>query len=318
MDLKSLLMGLAFAAIWASAFTATRVVVVEMPPLFALVVRFAFSAVIAMGLARAMGQSLRLSRAEWRAVIIFGLCQNALYLGLNWIGMQWIEASAAAIIASMMPLLVAFAGWAFLGQRLRPMAVAGLVVGVVGVVIIMGVRLSHGMNLLGLAMCLAAVVALTVATLAVRNAGGGPNVLMIVGLQMAVGSAALVIPSLLLEWGRPVDWTPKLVASLAYSILIPGILATFIWFRLVTRIGAVRAAAFHFLSPPLGVAIAAFWLGERFGWSDVIGSIIVAAGILMVQLARVVPTAAAASAAPVETAPLDAASTRAGAGRLSG
>ena len=303
MDLKSLLMGLAFAAIWASAFTATRIVVVEMPPLFALVVRFAISAVIAIGLARAMGQSMRLSRAEWHTVVVFGLCQNALYLGLNWMGMQWVEASAAAIIASMMPLLVAFAGWAFLGQRLRPMAVAGLVVGIVGVVIIMSVRLSHGMNLIGLAMCVAAVVALTVATLAVRNAGGGPNVLMIVGLQMAVGSVALVIPSLLLEWGRPVDWTPKLVAALSFSILIPGILATFIWFRLVTRIGAVRAAAFHFLSPPLGVAIAALALGERFGWSDVIGSVIVAAGILMVQLARVPPQAPAAAEPAVQPSP---------------
>ena len=120
MDLKSVLMGLAFAAIWASAFTATRIVVVEMPPLFALVVRFAISAVIALGLARAMGQSLRLTRDEARTVVIFGLCQNALYLGLNWMAMQRVEASAAAIIASMMPLLVAFFGWAAGREPLRP------------------------------------------------------------------------------------------------------------------------------------------------------------------------------------------------------
>ena len=298
MDLKSVLMGLSFAAIWASAFTSTRIAVVEMPPLLALVIRFGISAVIAIGLAWAMGQSMRLSRAEWRTVIVFGLCQNALYLGLNWVGMQWFEASAASIIASMMPLLVAFAGWAFLRQPLRPQAVAGLVVGIVGVVIIMSVRLSQGMNLLGLALCLAAVVALTVATLAVRGAGGGPNVMMIVGLQMAVGAVALVLPSAVLEWGRPFEWSGRLVGALAYSILVPGILATFIWFRLVTRIGAVRAAAFHFLSPPLGVAIAALWLGESFGWSDVIGSIVVAIGILMVQLARVAPATPSLVAEP--------------------
>ena len=121
-----------------------------MPPLLALVIRFAISAVIAIGLARAMGQSMRLSREEWRTVIVFGLCQNALYLGLNWVGMQWVEASAASIIASMMPLLVAFAGWAFLRQPLRPQAVLGLVIGVVGVVIIMSVRISHGLNLFGI------------------------------------------------------------------------------------------------------------------------------------------------------------------------
>ena len=50
----------------------------------------------------------------------------------------------------MMPLLVAFAGWAFLRQPLRPQAVLGLVIGVVGVVIIMSVRISHGLNLFGM------------------------------------------------------------------------------------------------------------------------------------------------------------------------
>ena len=105
----------------------------------------------------------------------------------------------------------------------------------------------------------------------------------------AVGALALVIPSALLEWGRPVHWSPRLAWALGFSILLAGILATFIWFRLVTRIGAVKAAAFHFLSPPFGVAIAALALGERFGWTDVVGSLIVAAGILLVQLARVQP-----------------------------
>src|SRR5690606_19975651 len=137
---------------------------------------------------------------------------------------------------------VAFFGWAAGRERLRPPAVAGLVLGVIGVVVIMSVRLRHGLDLMGTAMCLVAVVALTVATLAVRGAGGGRNVLMIVGLQMAVGSAALVVPSAVLEWGQPVDWTVGLAAALAFSILVPGILATFLWFRLVTRIGAVRAA----------------------------------------------------------------------------
>lgn len=289
MDLKSALMGISFAAIWAAAFTATRIVVVAMPPLLALILRFGISAAIAMGLAAALGQTLRLTRAEWRTVIVFGLCQNALYLGLNWTAMQRVEASAAAIIASMMPLMVAFFGWVSGRERLRPRAVAGLVLGIAGVTLIMSVRLRHGLDPIGTLMCVAAVVALTVATLAVRGAGGGANVLMIVGAQMAVGALALVIPWALLEWGRPVHWSPRLAWALGFSILLAGILATFIWFRLVTRIGAVKAAAFHFLSPPFGVAIAALALGERFGWTDVVGSLIVAAGILLVQLARVQP-----------------------------
>ena len=287
MDFKAILMGLGFALMWASAFTTTRMIVLAAPPLTALVIRFAMSAVVAVALARAMGQSWHLSRAEWRAVIVFGLCQNALYLGLNWIAMQYVEASAAAIIASMMPLMVAFLGWVIYGERLRPVAVAGLIAGVIGVALIMGVRLQHGLSIPGLVLCLLAVVALTVATLAARGAGGSRNMMMIVGLQMAVGVLALLVPAVAMEWGQPMHWSPGVVGAFLYTVVVPGIGATWLWFLLVHRIGAVRAATFHFLSPIFGVAIAAMLLGERFGASDVIGALIVAAGILMVQMARI-------------------------------
>ncbi|AUM74910.1 DMT family transporter [Paracoccus jeotgali] len=292
MDVKAILMGLAFAVMWASAFTTTRMIVVAAPPLTALVIRFAISAVLGIMLARAMGQSWRLSRAEWRVLILFGIMQNALYLGLNWIAMQWVEAAAASIIASMMPLLVAFFGWLWLGERLRMPAVIGLAMGVAGVVLIMGVRLQHGLSLFGALLCLIAVVALTVATLVVRGSGGSRNMMMIVALQMAVGAVVLALPAALLEWGRPIDWSCQLIVAFLYTILAPGLAATFIWFQLVNRIGAVRAATFHFLSPIFGVAIAALLLGERFGASDVIGAIIIAVGILLVQTAKLPPATA--------------------------
>ncbi|WP_152988141.1 DMT family transporter, partial [Paracoccus sp. MKU1] len=145
MDFRAILMGFGFAVLWASAFTSTRMIVLAAPPLTALVIRFGLSALVAIPLARAMGQTWRLTRAEWRTVILFGLCQNALYLGFSWVAMQYVEASVSAIIASMMPLVVAFLGWLLYAERLRPIAVAGLVAGVAGVTLIMGVRLQHGL-----------------------------------------------------------------------------------------------------------------------------------------------------------------------------
>ena len=62
-----------------------------------------------------------------------------------------------------------------------------------------------------------------------------------------------------------------------------------IWFILVRRIGATRAATFHFLNPFLGVAIAAAVLGERISARDLVGVAIIMAGILAVQLSRTVP-----------------------------
>ncbi len=100
-------------------------------------------------------------------------------------------------------------------------------------------------------MCLMGMVALAVATLTVRTATSGGNLLMIVGMQMLVGAAVLGVIALGTETWE-VTWTPRLGLAFAYTTLVPGLLATWVWFRLVGRIGAVRAATFHFLNPFFG------------------------------------------------------------------
>ncbi len=287
MDLRAILMGVAFAAMWASAFSTTRMIVLEAPPLMALSCRFAVSGAIGVVIALLMGQTWRsLTRAQWRAVIVLGLCQNALYLGLNWIAMQSIEAGLASIIAATMPLIVAFLGWLVMGEKLRPMGVLGLGLGLLGVAIIMGARLNGDSDLLGIALCFIAALALAIATLTVRGASSGGNVMMIVGLQMLVGAVTLGLISPFFEVWH-LGFSARAYWAFLYTVLVPGIVATWIWFLLVDRIGAVRAATFHFLSPFLGVAIGALLLGERFGAGDVIGVGIIMLGILAVQLSKV-------------------------------
>ena len=110
MDLRAIVMGLAFALMWSSAFTSARMIVAEAPPLLALSARFLISGGLGVAIALALGQSWRLTRPQWKATLIFGLCQNALYLGLNFVAMQWVQASVASIVASTMPLMVALLG----------------------------------------------------------------------------------------------------------------------------------------------------------------------------------------------------------------
>ena len=285
MDIRAILMGLAFALMWSSAFTSARMIVADASPLAALTLRFVISGLLGVFLARLLGQSWHLTPAQWRATIVFGILQNAVYLGLNFVAMQTVEASLAAIIASTMPLLVGLAAAVFLGERLRPLGVAGLVAGIIGVTIIMGARLGGGVDPFGVALCGIGVLALTVATLSVRGATSGGNFLMIVGLQMLVGAAALAVATAIFETPR-VNPTWPLFWAFAYTTIVPGLAATFVWFWLVDRIGATRAATFHFLNPFFGVAIAALLLAEPLGPRDIAGVAIIALGILAVQLSR--------------------------------
>ena len=285
LSLKALLLGLVFALIWSSAFTSARIIVSHAPPLGVLSLRFFLSGILALIIALWLKQTFKLTKKQLQATVVFGVCQNTIYLGLNFVAMQWIEASLAAIIASSMPLLVALLGWFFLGQRLSTVGVLGLGLGFVGVILIMGFRLTAGISELGLIYCIVGALALSIATLAVRNTNSGGNLMVIVGYQMLIGGASLSIFSIIFETYKvSFDW--ELMVAFIYTTLAPGLIATVVWFWLVNEIGAVKAATFHFLNPFFGVSIAALILGEPLSLSDYFGVVIVTIGILLVQTSK--------------------------------
>ncbi|NVK31421.1 MAG: DMT family transporter [Gammaproteobacteria bacterium] len=285
MTLRSVLYGLLFVFFWSSAFTSARMIVEDAPPVTALAVRFFLMGVIAVGIAKWQGQSWHLTPAQWKSTLIFGVCQNALYLGLNFYAMQTVEASLASIIASSMPLLVALIGWVFWRDRIKPLGQLGLVLGLVGVGIIMGYRMESGVDVQGVLLCAIAALALAVATLSVRGASTGGNVLMIVGLQGFVGAMVLAVVAFFTETFE-VNWTLQLGLAFSYTLIFPGLVATWIWFNLVNDIGALRASTFHFLNPFFGVTVAAILLDEQMALTDWVGVFVVMAGILAVQLSK--------------------------------
>ena len=285
MDGRAVFLGLAFALMWSSAFTSARIIVAYAPPLYSLSARFLISGLIGVIIALILGQSWRLSRKQWISVAVFGVCQNALYLGLNFVAMQTVEASLAAIIASTMPLIVACAGWIIFRERLSTLGICGLIAGLIGVALIMGSRIQADVDLFGIALCVVGAASLAAATLSMRGVSSSGNFLMIVGLQMLVGSLTLWVPAMMFETPTIV-WTNAFVYAFIYTTLVPGLLATLVWFILVDRIGAVRASTYHFLNPFFGVAIAAAILREGLSSLDILGVAIVAGGILAVQLAK--------------------------------
>ena len=92
MDLRSILMGMAFVIMWSSAFTSARMIVADAPPLTALALRFLLLGLIGVGLPRLMGQRWHLTPYQCSATEVVGICHNALYLGLNLHPIQHVEA----------------------------------------------------------------------------------------------------------------------------------------------------------------------------------------------------------------------------------
>ena len=291
-DVRTLAMGLAFAAFWGSAFSSARIIVQDAPPLTALSIRFLISGLIALAIAWSSGRLRPVPLVRWRAIALFGICQNGLYLGLVFVAVQVVEASIAAIIASTMPLVVALASVVLFNQSLERKGVSGILVGFLGVSLVLASRVTGQATLWGLLLCIISVLSLSIATMTIRSLDVSKNMFQVIGLQMLVGSAVLFPFGVALE-PLSVTWSVPLVLAFTYTTLVPGLLATWIWFSLVERAGATRAATFHFLHPFFGVVTAAVLLGESLSLLDVVGVVTIMIGILAVVTSRPVHRAPA-------------------------
>ncbi|MGI9488562.1 MAG: DMT family transporter [Geminicoccaceae bacterium] len=283
-DLVGVIMGVGFALMWSSAFSAVKLALEDAPPFLLLTFRFLVAGVFAIGIALALGQRFPRLGRSWFAILVLGLCQNSLYLGLNFKAMTVIPAGLAAIIASSVPLIVALFSRFLLRERLSWFGFTGLVIGFAGVLMIMANRISAGDSAFGLLLCIIGAAALASATLIVRGVDLGTGLLMVVGLQMLVGSASLAPIVYILEDPTTVRLTGSLISAFIYITIVPGVIATLVWFHLVKRIGATQAAAYHFLNPAFGVIIASLLLAENISLLDGFGVAIIMASILMVQL----------------------------------
>ena len=283
MELKHILLGVGFAFIWASAFPSAKIAVQFWPPFLFLFFRFSLAGLFSILLGVFLGQSFKFDRSSLLLIVVFGLVQNGLYLGLIFLALTKVDANVSVIIASILPLTVAFFSWILFRSKMSLVGLCGLVVGLFGVLLIMLQRVEREYEMLGIALCLLGLLATTFSTLIITKINiNKNNILIVVGLQMLAGSLFLLPLSYFFEVWK-VSFSITFLLTFLYIAAFPGIIGPVIWFYLQKEIGAVKYSSFHFLVPFFGIGISYFLLGETLTLFDMIGVFIIIFGLYLVN-----------------------------------
>jgi drug/metabolite transporter (DMT)-like permease len=273
----------AFCLLWSSAFAVAKLALLDCPPLILLVARFLLAGLVMFAAAGVHGVERRLARRDLVALAALGIFNNAIYLGLNYVGMRGVSAGLTALIVSANPVLTALLAAVFLGERMTWRRAAGLLLGVGGVAFIVESRLAGDVeSALGIAFVLGALVSLVVGTILFKRLAPNGGLWIGNGVQNLVGGLALVPFALAFERLGDVVPSWRLLAALAYSVLLVSAVGYVLWFHLLTVSGATAASAYHFLMPPLGMLFGWLLLGERVALPDLVGILPVALGIYLV------------------------------------
>lgn len=283
-DSKAWAMLIALSLLWGGSFLFAKIAVAAIPPATLVALRVALAAAALLIWLRARGLSI--PREIWAACAVMGLLNNVIPFGLIFWGQQTIGVGLAAIVNATTPLwTIVLAHFLTAEEKLTGTRLAGVVTGIVGVVVLVGPDALGGLGAAGWAQLaiLGATLSYAFALIWGRRFRGRPPILPATG--QLVASSLIAIPLALIvdaPWNLPTPSTNVVLAVLALALASTA-LAYSLYFAIMARAGAGNAALVTMLIPPSAMGLGWIVLGETPGALALAGFAIILAGLVLVD-----------------------------------
>jgi drug/metabolite transporter (DMT)-like permease len=278
---------LSVALMWASTFTLFKIAWRDIDPVAFTAVRFAAMFAFSIAVLVISRSRVRPRRADLPALAASGLTGYFLYQMGFVLGLDRTSALASAILISTHPIFSVIFMWVARRERPTRMEVGGVVLGFLGVAVFLRAWDAFEAARVGDLLSLGAAAAF--GAYGVINqpltARYPPRELMSYGLALG---GLLVTPVGIPAMAQQ-DWGAVSLPAwviLVYAVVGPVYLAYALWNWAIRHRGIPRTVVYGFLVPVLGGGIAVLALDERVGFEQVVGALLVLAGLLVTRLGR--------------------------------
>jgi O-acetylserine/cysteine efflux transporter len=278
MPLRHILLALAIAFVWGVSFVAIRWGVDEVAPLLLTALRYLFAALPAVFF-------IKRPKVDWRVLLGYGLAIGVGQFGLLFIAIKLgMPAGLSSLVIQLQVFFTIFLAFLVFGERPNGWQLGGAGIAFVGIGVIALERLE-GAALMPLIFTIVAAVCWGLGNMASKKAGR-VDMLSFVVWSALVPPIPLFVASLVLEGPGAIPAaldaiTWRGIGSIAFMSYIATIFGFGMWAWLLSRYPASQVAPFALFVPVAGIASAALFLGEQVSSIEVIGSVLVFAGLLV-------------------------------------
>jgi drug/metabolite transporter (DMT)-like permease len=268
----------ALSLIWGVPYLLLKVAVEDLSPAVVVLLRTALAAAMLLPVALLRGELAPVLR-RWRWVLVFAAVEIAVPFWLLGAAEQHLSSSLTGLLVAAVPFVAAIAGRLLREERLTPVRVAGMALGVVGIAVLLGLDVGG-----------AALVPLLAVALTVIGYGTAP---MIVTRQLAdvdgvaASSVALTVtavvyaPFALTRTDEVAEAPGRALLSVVVLGLVCTAVALSLFFALIREVGPQRALVITFLNPAVAVLLGVLLLDEPFTLGLALGLPLVVAGCVL-------------------------------------
>ncbi|MFZ1412515.1 MAG: EamA family transporter [Micropruina sp.] len=284
------LLALLVVLIWGLNFVVIHIGLAGVPPILFAALRFVVLLPALLFVPR--------PDVGWRGLASVGLLMSAGQFGLLYLAMSvGLPAGLASLVLQAQVLLTVLFAALVLGERPRPVQLGGVLIGVIGLVVV-AVGRQAATPLISLLIVLGAAMSWAAGNVAARRLRSTSGLGLVVWGSLFVPLPLLALSLVFEGPARIGDALMHFTVSAAWSTAYTAVLSTLvcygIWNTLLARYRAADVVPFTLLVPVVGMASAAFFLGERPNLVELIGGLILLVGVAIAVI-RLSPPARPAS-----------------------
>lgn len=279
------------AVVWGTTWYAIRVCIGDggYPTFEALAWRFIIATAVLIPLcAIARIKDWPRGARQWGWLVLAGLLDALGYM-LVYLGEETVPGGLAAVLFGIQPLLLAILLSLTGMERVRPAAVVGAVISIIGIAVIFVDRAEvSAEQAVGLALILGSVIASTSYVVVMKRHGDGVHWLAQTTIFLGVTAVALGAVALV-DGPAPVVWPPPAAPTVAlfYLAVFGSVIAFGTYFWLLRRLSLMAISTLVFILPLVSLAVDALWEREvRIGGRAYLGVAITLSGLVVNLLAE--------------------------------
>lgn len=273
--------------LWSTSWVLIKQNISDIPPLTFAGLRYSIAFIILLpGMLRYKDEVKNLKCKEWVSLIILGLVFYTLTQGGQFVTLKYLDAVPFSLLLNFTSVLVAVLGLWFLKEIPSRLQWIGTIIFIIGVVIYFSPAAIQGGDLIGYMLAGITVCANAAAAVLGRsvNRGGKISPIVVTVISMGVGAIILMVAGLVIDgfpsismagWGI-ITWLAVVNTALAFTL----------WNKTLQELSAVESSIINNTMLVQIAVLAWIFLGERITFTGMIGLVIAATGVLLVNLRR--------------------------------
>lgn len=278
-----------FVLLWSTGFIGSKYGLPYVEPLTFLMLRMILVVALMLPIAW-IARARWPNRQEVLHSVATGLMVHGLYLGGVFVAIaQGVPAGISALIPGLQPILVSTIANRWMGERVGPLQWLGLALGLIGVLLVLHDRsiIAAG-SVIGWIATVVSLLGISLGTLYQKKFGGRIDWRTGNIVQYTAAGLFFAVGAFLFET-RVVHWTPEFIGAMAWLVVVLSIGTVALMYWLIRRSPATGFASLFYLVPVVTALMAYVLFDERLDAISLVGMVICAVGVFLVNRAQATP-----------------------------